>query len=149
MLRKVSFEKSVDRVEREERVRAGGDLALGRFQIDRGEAAEADPRRPGQSLVNPRAQHADLLPCQLGAFLRHHIVRVQPGNQLNQIALGAVAQHHCRPGIAPFEQRIPIIDTEPALALASAVALDAARLEDGLHLLRKIDRVGRGPRQLL
>ena len=120
-----------------------------RMQVQWRRLGESDAGLPGHPLVDPRAEQADLLAGQLRAFDRHHIVRVEPGDQFDEMTLGALALDGHWAGIAAPDKGLARVELETALGLAAAVALDATGFKNRFDVTDKIDSFGRGRGQFL
>src|SRR6185295_16488466 len=70
----IGFEKTVDRIGS---FWTWGYLWPARLQIDRLEPAKTDGSVPGQALINPGAEHADLFRREASSLFRHDILGVQ------------------------------------------------------------------------
>ena len=118
-----------------------GQLRPTRREIQHRCLGKRRPLLPLQSLINPGTNQADLLQRQLRALFRHEIVGVDAGNQLHQVAVGALADHHRIARVTASEQLLARLKAESALGLAFAVALGAAPLEQRQNFLGETDRV--------
>ena len=95
-----------------------------------------------RALIDPRAEHADLVGRKALAFAvgRHQKIFVDAGDEANQLTLAALAGNERRFAvIAAGGQRLMAIDAKIALLLLLAVASDAVLLEDRLDIAREVD----------
>ena len=125
-------------------VRLQRECRLARLEIDGRRFGESNPGVPGQALVDPGAQAADLLGGQLPALLGHHVVRVEAADHFDQEAFLTLARRHRGARLAAFKEGRARIEPEVAFGTAPPVALDAARLDDRLDILAEINLARRG-----
>ena len=125
-----------------------GQLRPIRLEVHHRRLGEVRAVLPLESLIDPRPQQANLFRGELRAFLRHHIVGIDPGDQLDEITPRAVAHHHRSPSVATGQQLLTCLEAKSALGLALAVALGATLLEQRINLLGKTDLVVGSRRQL-
>ena len=125
-----------------------GQLRPARREIQHRCLGKRRPLLPRKPLVYPSAHQTDLLRRQPRALFRHDIVGVNAGNQLNQVAVGALADHYRRSRVTAGEQFFTRLDAEASLGFAFAVALGAALFQQRRNLPGKTDLVLGRRRQL-
>src|SRR4051794_31370285 len=105
--------------------------------------------RPDRTLVDPRAQKADLPGGERVAFARHEHVGIETGDEMDERALGTFAGADVRGVIvAALEREIFDIEAEAALLFLRSVTFHAVFLEDRADVLREIHGTRRGWREL-
>ena len=144
VLREVRLQQTVDRVA----PFRPWQLRPVRLQVQYRRLGEVCTLLPLESLIDPGPHQTDLFRGEFRALLRHHVVGVDPGHQLDEITSGAVAQHHRLPGVSARQQLFARLEAEPTLGLALAVALCAALLEQRKNFLSKTDLMVGSRRQL-
>src|SRR5207244_4953821 len=97
---------------------------------------------PRRALINPRTQQTDLLRRKALSFAGHDTVRIESLHKFDQMALLAFAGNDGRAGLAAFQQRLAAFNAQVALGASAAMALDAARFENGFDFLREINFPG-------
>ncbi len=118
-----------------------------RMQIARRNLREVDLVGPRRALIDPGAQHANLRGLEPRALLRHHVVGVEAGDEVDQQAVAALARQHGVAAVAAFHHRRARLEAEPAARLAAPVTADATRIEDRDDVPREVDRIGSGRRK--
>ena len=105
--------------------------------------------RPKRPLVDPRAQHTDLLRGERVALGRHLHIGIEARDEMDHRTLRAFAGHDIRRMLvtAVHGHVLPIHAPAPLLLLRP-VAFLAARFHDRLDVLREIHRTRRRRRQL-
>src|SRR5262249_61629892 len=79
--------------------------------------------RPGDALIDPSAEQADLLGGERLALLRHLQLRVHVGDGLDEHTLRALAGHDRvrAVGIAPLQRRLLLLQAQGRLLLLRPV----------------------------
>ena len=145
MTGKVRLQKTVDRIFI---LGSGGNFRQARFQICRRKPGKGNVRIPLGALIDPGAEHADLLRRKTGAFLRHDALRIKSLDQGDEETICAFAGHNNRARIAPFEKGFASVNSKTTFVFAASVAFDATGLEDRFNFFRKINPMVRGSREL-
>ena len=140
----VGCEQRVDRVLADFRF---GQDDLGRVEIPGRLLGEGNPFRPRRALVDPSPQKSDLFGRQLAALLRHDAVRLQSGDEMDEVTITAVAGDGRLAGVRFTEQQRAVVEAEAALVMAAAVALEALLLKDRLDVADEVDRFDGGGRK--
>src|SRR5206468_3270385 len=101
--------------------------------------------RPLRPLVNPGAQKSDLFVGERVTLFGHsRELLFGARDRLNEEALRAFARHEERAGIASLQRRSLLVESEAALLLLDAVALEAGVSQNGLDVFDEINFSGRG-----
>jgi len=126
---------------------AGPSFASGRQRRGTKLKERRRPRRcephavfPFGSLVDPEAQDRHLLVCQTLAFRRHDDLGIVAGDDGHHAARLARSGHDDGARIPSLEKKLSRLQGEPSLLLTACVAGSAAALEDGPHVLSKVER---------
>src|SRR5450756_76995 len=93
---------------------------------------------PLQTLIDPRAQNADLCGGEVRAH-RWHEFLVEAGHQADQAAPGALAGQDVHPGGAALERGCLLVEPQSAHLLQRAVADQAALSQQRLDIAGEFD----------
>ncbi len=120
-----------------------GEIGLGQFEC--GRVADDKPFGQGAPASIQARSFADLFRLQgLGFLRRHRLIRIDPGDAVDEIGLGTFAVGEGRSIFTALAEMLGGVEPEPALLLARPVTGDTGVLEDRTDVALEIETLRRG-----